>query len=115
VSAATTGFVIGIGVALGDIVVGLVRDVRDQVVVPVVGAVAGGVDVFVVGPVGRAMEQARGGGYPRAGRRSGFRRAGSREARDARSRADTIPSPSANAIGDDPGTSPHSDVDSPDS
>lgn len=61
VAAAGTAFAIGIGVALGDVLVQVVRGVRDQVVVPVVGAVAGGVEVLVVGPVGRAVDQVRSG------------------------------------------------------
>ncbi|HEX5827510.1 MAG TPA: threonine/serine exporter family protein [Candidatus Limnocylindrales bacterium] len=60
VAAVSTGFYIGIGVAFGDVLIGLIRGVRDQVVVPVVGAVAEGVEVFVVGPVGRVVDQARG-------------------------------------------------------
>jgi uncharacterized membrane protein YjjP (DUF1212 family) len=61
VAAAGTAFVIGTGVALGDVLVQVVRGVRDQVVRPVVGAVADGVEVLVVGPVGRAVEQVRAG------------------------------------------------------
>ena len=80
VAAAGTGFLIGIGVAFGDVLVGLIRGVRDQVVVPVVGAVAGGVEVFVVGPVGRAVEQARGGQGATTIARRGYRRSGSRDA-----------------------------------
>jgi uncharacterized membrane protein YjjB (DUF3815 family) len=59
IGAAGTAFVIGTGVAMGDILVLLIRGVRDQVVAPVVGAVAGGVDVLLVAPVGRAVERAR--------------------------------------------------------
>jgi uncharacterized membrane protein YjjP (DUF1212 family) len=58
-AAAGTAFVIGTGVAMGDIVVLLFRDVRDQVVVPAVGAVAEGVEVLVVAPVGRVVKRAR--------------------------------------------------------
>ncbi len=59
-----TAFIIGTGVALGDILVLATRGVRDQVVTPAVGAVAGGVEVFVIEPVGRAV------GRPRRSERS---------------------------------------------
>ena len=59
IGAAGTAFVIGTGVAMGDILVLLIRGVRDQVVAPAVGAVAGGVEVLLVAPVGRAVERAR--------------------------------------------------------
>lgn len=49
IDAAVTAFLIGVGVATGDIVVLAVRGVRDRVVAPAVGAVAGGVEVLVAG------------------------------------------------------------------
>jgi hypothetical protein len=60
VGAAATAFLIGTGVATGDIIVLTVRGVRDTVVAPAIGAVAGGVDVLIVSRVERAVEQARG-------------------------------------------------------
>jgi len=54
-----TAFVIGTGVALGDILVLAVRGVRDQVVAPAFGAFAGGVDVLIIEPVGRVVGRAR--------------------------------------------------------
>jgi len=59
IAAAGTAFVIGTGVAMGDILVLLIRGVRDQVVVPAVGAVAGGVEVLIVAPMGRVVDRAR--------------------------------------------------------
>jgi uncharacterized membrane protein YjjP (DUF1212 family) len=59
VGAATAAFLIGIGVATGDIVVLAIRGVRDQIVAPAVGMVVGGVDVVIVGPVGRAVDRVR--------------------------------------------------------
>jgi hypothetical protein len=67
VGAAATAFLIGTGVAMGDIVVSTVRGVRDTVVAPAVDAVAGGVDVLIVSRVGRAVEQARGSRSPGRG------------------------------------------------
>jgi uncharacterized membrane protein YjjP (DUF1212 family) len=58
-AAAGTAFVIGTGVAMGDILVLLIRDVRDQFVSPAVGAVAEGVEVLVVAPMGRVVERVR--------------------------------------------------------
>ena len=58
-AAAGTAFVIGTGVAIGDILVQVIRGVRDRVVAPAVGKVAEGVEVLVVVPVGRAVERAR--------------------------------------------------------
>ncbi|HET9346848.1 MAG TPA: threonine/serine exporter family protein [Candidatus Limnocylindrales bacterium] len=52
--AAATAFLIGVGVAAGDIVVMLVRGVG-RGVRPAVGAVTGGVDVLVIQPVGRVV------------------------------------------------------------
>jgi uncharacterized membrane protein YjjP (DUF1212 family) len=60
VGAAATAFLIGTGVATGDIIVLTVRGVRDTVVAPAIGAVTGGVDVLIVSRVERAVEQARG-------------------------------------------------------
>lgn len=48
-AAAVTAFLIGVGVASGDIIVLAVRGVRDLVVAPAVGAVADGVEVLVSG------------------------------------------------------------------
>ena len=60
-AAAGTAFVIGTGVAIGDILTLVIRGVRDQVVAPAVGKVAEGVEVLVIVPVGRAVERARHG------------------------------------------------------
>lgn len=59
IDAVVSAFLIGVGVATGDILVSAVRRVRDRVVAPAVGAVAGGVDVFVVGPVERVVGRRR--------------------------------------------------------
>jgi uncharacterized membrane protein YjjP (DUF1212 family) len=59
-AAAGTAFVIGTGVAIGDIVVQITRGVRDRVA-PAVGAVAEGVEILVVMPMGRAVDRARHG------------------------------------------------------
>ena len=61
VGAAATAFLIGTGVATGDIIVSTLRGVRDTVVAPAVDAVAGGVDVLIVSRVERAVEHVRGG------------------------------------------------------
>jgi uncharacterized membrane protein YjjP (DUF1212 family) len=72
VEAAATAFLIGTGVATGDIIVLAIRRVRDRVVSPAVGAVTSGLDVLVVSPVERVVSRARGGparqGDPRAPR-----------------------------------------------
>jgi len=60
-AAAVTAFLIGTGVATGDLAARTLRRVRTAVVEPAVGAVAGGVDLYVVTPVGRVVEQVRGG------------------------------------------------------
>ena len=60
-AAAGTAFVIGTGVAIGDIVIQITRGVRDRVVGPAVGAVAEGVEILVIVPVGRAVDRARHG------------------------------------------------------
>lgn len=60
-AAAGTAFVIGTGVALGDILVKVIRGIRDRVVAPAVGKVAEGVEIMVVVPVGRAVDRARHG------------------------------------------------------
>jgi uncharacterized membrane protein YjjP (DUF1212 family) len=60
-AAAGTAFVIGTGVAIGDILILIIRGVRDRVVAPAVGKVAEGVEVLVIVPVGRAVERARHG------------------------------------------------------
>lgn len=59
IDAVVTAFLIGVGVASGDMLVSAIRRVRDRVVAPAVGAVADGVDVFVVGPVERAVGRRR--------------------------------------------------------
>lgn len=59
VAAAGTAFVIGTGVALGDVLVLAIRGVRDRMVAPAVGAVAGGIEVLVIEPMGRVVERAR--------------------------------------------------------
>ncbi len=56
-AAATTAFLLGTGVASGDIIISTARRLRERVVQPAVGAVAGGVDVFLVDPVERAAER----------------------------------------------------------
>ena len=59
IAAAGTAFVIGTGVAMGDILVLLIRGVRRSGRRPAVGAVAGGVEVLIVAPMGRVVERAR--------------------------------------------------------
>ena len=59
IAAFGTALLIGTGVATGDILVLAVRRVRDRVVVPAVGAVADGVEVLVIEPVGRVVGRAR--------------------------------------------------------
>jgi uncharacterized membrane protein YjjB (DUF3815 family) len=59
VGAAVTAFVIGTGVASGDIAVTAIRRARQRFVAPAVGAVADGVEVFVVRPVGRIVGHVR--------------------------------------------------------
>jgi uncharacterized membrane protein YjjP (DUF1212 family) len=59
VGAAVTAFLIGTGVASGDILVTAIRRARQRFVVPAVGAVADGVEVFVVRPVGRIVSHVR--------------------------------------------------------
>ena len=59
VGAISTAFFIGTGVASGDLIVQLIRRVRDHVVAPAVGAVAGGVEVYIVAPVERVVDRAR--------------------------------------------------------
>ena len=46
---------------MGDILVKVIRGVRDRVVAPAVGKVAEGVEVLVIVPVGRVVERARHG------------------------------------------------------
>jgi hypothetical protein len=67
VGAAGTAFIIGIGVATGDVLVILARGFRDQIAGPAVGAVVGGVDVFVIAPVGRVVDRVRQGDAGPAG------------------------------------------------
>ncbi len=61
VGAAVTAFVIGTGVASGDIVVTAIRRARERFVAPAVGAVVDGVEVFVVRPVERFVGHVRDG------------------------------------------------------
>jgi uncharacterized membrane protein YjjP (DUF1212 family) len=67
VGAAGTAFLIGVGVATGDIVAVTVRRLRKAVVEPAVGAVAGGVDLLIVSPVERVVERMRPDGPEEAG------------------------------------------------
>jgi uncharacterized membrane protein YjjP (DUF1212 family)/uncharacterized membrane protein YjjB (DUF3815 family) len=53
-NAVLVAFLLGIGVAAGDIIVTSIRRVRRSVVEPAFGAVADGVQVFVVAPIERA-------------------------------------------------------------
>jgi uncharacterized membrane protein YjjP (DUF1212 family) len=55
IDATAAAFLIGVGVAIGDIVVATVRTIREQVVAPAVDAVAGNVEVLVINPVGRVI------------------------------------------------------------
>jgi len=55
IDATAAAFLIGVGVAIGDIVVATVRTIREQVVGPAVDAVAGNVEVLVINPVGRVI------------------------------------------------------------
>ncbi len=59
IDAAVTAFLIGVGVASGDLIVLAVRGVRDRVVAPAVGAVAEGVEVLVAGPMERVTGRSR--------------------------------------------------------
>jgi uncharacterized membrane protein YjjB (DUF3815 family) len=77
-AAATTAFLLGTGVASGDIIVTTARRFRERIVKPAVGAVAGGVDVLVVDPVERVAERAAEHLLPRS-RRRGATGPGSRE------------------------------------
>ena len=65
VAAAGTAFIIGTGVATGDIAVTMLSRVRHGIVAPAVGAMADRVDVLIVGPVSRAV------GGPPAGESDG--------------------------------------------
>jgi uncharacterized membrane protein YjjP (DUF1212 family) len=58
IAAAVTAFMLGTGVASGDIIVTTARRIRTKVVEPAVDAMSGGVDVFVVTPVERAVNRA---------------------------------------------------------
>jgi len=69
VGAAGTAFIIGTGVATGDVLVILARGFRDQIAAPAVGAVVGGVDVFVIAPVGRVVDRVRQGDAGQTGTR----------------------------------------------
>ncbi|HEY4754068.1 MAG TPA: threonine/serine exporter family protein, partial [Candidatus Limnocylindrales bacterium] len=60
IAATATAFLIGTGVATGDIVVATIRRIRERIVSPTVDAVSGGIEVLVVAPVGRAVNAARG-------------------------------------------------------
>jgi uncharacterized membrane protein YjjP (DUF1212 family) len=59
IGAAVTAFLIGTGVASGDIAVSAIRRARERFVAPAVGAVADGVEVFVVRPVERFVGHVR--------------------------------------------------------
>jgi uncharacterized membrane protein YjjP (DUF1212 family) len=63
IDAAATALFIGVGVATGDIIVATVARFRARVLAPAVNAVAGGVDVLLVGPVARVLG---GSGHPDA-------------------------------------------------
>jgi uncharacterized membrane protein YjjP (DUF1212 family) len=67
-AAATTAFLLGTGVASGDIIISTARRLRDRVVQPAVGAVAGGVDVLIIDPVERVAGLAAERLRPGAGR-----------------------------------------------
>ncbi len=69
IGAAATAFLIGTGVASGDIIVTTLRGVREQVVAPAVEAVTGGVEVLIVARVERAVAHAR-RNRPSTGRKS---------------------------------------------
>ena len=58
IDATATAFLLGTGVATGDIIVTTVRRIREHIVVPAIDALAGGVNVLVVSPVGRAVTAA---------------------------------------------------------
>jgi uncharacterized membrane protein YjjP (DUF1212 family) len=64
VAAAGTAFLIGTGVAIGDILVLAIRGVRDRVVAPAVGVVGERVEVLVITPVSRVVDRARYGERP---------------------------------------------------
>jgi len=55
IDATTTAFLVGTGVASGDVIVATIRRVRDRILGPAVGAIAEGVDVLVVAPVSRVL------------------------------------------------------------
>jgi hypothetical protein len=55
IDAIVAAFLIGVGVATGDIFVTTIRTIREHVVAPAVGAVADNVEVLVIQPVGRAI------------------------------------------------------------
>ncbi len=54
-AAAGAAFLVGTGVASGDILVMAVQRVREQLVTPAVDAVAGGIEVYLVAPVERVV------------------------------------------------------------
>ncbi len=54
-AAAATAFLVGTGVASGDILVMAVRRVRERLVTPAVDAVTGGIEVYIVAPVERVV------------------------------------------------------------
>ena len=58
IDAGATAFLLGTGVAAGDIIVTTIRRVRQHVVAPAIDALAGGIDVLVVSPVSRAVSAA---------------------------------------------------------
>ena len=65
-AAGGTAFLLGTGVATGDIIVSTARRLRDRVVDPAVDVMSEGVDVFVVTPVGRAVGRLQGRHAPSA-------------------------------------------------
>jgi hypothetical protein len=58
IDAILIAFLIGVGVASGDIFVTTIRTLREHVVAPAVGAVTDNVEVLVIHPVGRAINAA---------------------------------------------------------
>ena len=55
VDAIVAAFLVGVGVATGDILVGTVARIRERILAPAVGALAGGVEVLLEGPVARVF------------------------------------------------------------
>ena len=55
VDAIVAAFLVGVGVATGDILVETIVRIRERILAPAFGAVAGGVEVLVEGPVARVL------------------------------------------------------------